>query len=480
MEYPRVVTSWINDREIFGVTEVEKINPATEEVLGLTSTASIDEVVAAIESATKSFPKWSHTNIIERAKIIRQTAQLLEQHKNEMAEIVRLETGKSRRDALAEISGAVELGYFIAGEGQRFYGQTTTSAMTNRFAYAVRQPVGICALITSFNTPIANAAWKIFPALVCGNTAIMKPSPDTPFTSVYLAKLMKKAGLPNGVLSIIQGDSEIGKLLVDSPAIDLISFTGSSSAGRYIAETAGKRLARVCLELGGKNPLVVCDDADLNEAIHWTILSAFSNAGQRCASASRIIIFSSIYEKFKEAMLQRTKGLLLGISDTGDLGPVINQAQLHNIIQAIDEAIRSGAVCLIGGKRIDRTGYYVAPTILENVKPEDSISQKEIFGPVTCLYRARDFEEAIEIANSTSYGLTGAIHTSSIHRIQEFTKRYQGGVVSVNGPTHGSEPHMPFGGIKNSGNGWREPGLQALDAYSEWKTVYVKHNPQLV
>lgn len=472
MGYPGVVTSWINDREVFGSTETQKINPATEEILGLTSTASKDEVVVAVESATKSFPKWSHTNIVERAKIIRQTAQLLEQHKDEAAEIVHLETGKSRKDSLAEIGGAVELGYFIAGEGQRFYGQTATSTMANRFAYTIRQPVGVCALITSFNTPIANAAWKIFPALVCGNTAIMKPSPDTPFTSVYLAKLMKKAGLPNGVLSIIQGDSETGKLLVDSPAIDLISFTGSTSAGRCIAKTAGQRLARVCLELGGKNPLVVCDDADINEAIHWTILSAFSNAGQRCASASRIIIFSSIYEKFKEAMIQRTKDLLPG--------PVISQTQLHNIIQAIDEAIRSGAVCLIGGKRIDRTGYYVAPTILENVKPEDSISQKEIFGPITCLYKARDFEEAIEIANSTSYGLTGAIHTSSIHRIQEFIKRYRGGVVSINGPTHGSEPHMPFGGIKNSGNGWREPGLQALDAYSEWKTVYLKHNPELV
>lgn len=482
MEYPKIVKSWIDDQEMPGKTNIEKINPANEEILGLISSVSENEVSLAIESAIKSFPDWSRTNVVERAKIIRRTAQLLEQYQKEVAEIVHLETGKSEKDALAEVNGAVELGYFIAGEGQRFYGQTTTSGMPNRSAYTIRQPVGICALITAFNTPIANAAWKIFPALICGNTAVMKPSPDTPYTSIYLAKLMKKAGLPNGVLSIIQGDAEVGKLLVNNPGIDLISFTGSTAAGKYIAETAGKRLARVSLELGGKNPLIVCDetDLDIDEAVNCTVLSAFSNAGQRCASASRVIVLGFTYGEFKETLIQKTKSLLLGTSDSDDFGPVINQRQLDNILQAISKAVSNGATCLTGGERINRPGYFMAPTILENVKPNDPISREELFGPVVCLYKVNDFEKALALANGTPYGLTGAIHTSSIHRIQEFINRYRAGVISINGPTHGSEPHMPFGGLKNSGNGWREPGTQALDTYSEWKTVYIKHNPELI
>ena len=308
----------------------------------------------------------------------------------------------------------------------------------------------------------------------------MKPSPDTPYTSVYMANLMEMAGLPKGVLSIVQGGSEVGKLLVNNPNIDLVSFTGSTAVVKYIAEIAGKRLARVCLELGGKNPLVVCDDANIDEAVRWTVLSSFSNAGQRCASASRVIVFKSVYEEFRSALLKKTEELLLGTSDTDDLGPVINQGQLDNLVQSVDEAIANGAVCLTGGKRINRPGYYMSPTILENIGPNDPISNKELFGPVLCLYAVNEFEEALDLANNTPYGLTGAIHTSSIHRIQEFTNRYRAGVVSINGPTYGSEPHMPFGGLKNSGNGWREPGTQALDAYSEWKTVYIKHNPDLV
>src|SRR3989344_4294323 len=350
------------------------MNPATDEMLGLISFVSENEITMAVESAVKSFSEWSRTNVIERAKIIRWTAQLLEQRNKEIAEIVHLETGKSKKDALAEVNGVVELGYFIAGEGQRYYGQTTTSAMSNRFVYTVRQPVGICALITSFNTPIANAAWKLFPALICGNTVIMKPSPDTPYTSFYLAELMREAGLPEGVLSIIQGGSEVGKILVNNRKIDLISFTGSTATGKYIAEVAGKRLARVCLELGGKNPLIVCDDADMNEAVHWSILSAFSNAGQRCASASRIIIFDSIYEKFREAIFQRTKNLLIGTADTDDLGPIINQKQLDRIVQVVNEAIINGATSLIGGKRVNRPGYFMAPTVFENGKPKDLLS----------------------------------------------------------------------------------------------------------
>ena len=262
--------------------------------------------------------------------------------------------------------------------------------------------------------------------------------------------------------------------------MDLISFTGSTRTGREIAEVGGKRLARVCLELGGKNPLVVCADANLSEAAHWATLSAFSNAGQRCASASRIIVFASVYEQFRTEFCRLTANLRVGSSPLDDLGPVINAQQLHNILSAIDQVKADGVNCLIGGKRLPRTGYYLAPTILEGVNPQHPISQTEIFGPVTCLYRVADLAEAITLANATPYGLTGAIHTASIHRAQEFVAGYRAGVVSINGPTYGAEPHLPFGGLKNSGNGWREPGTQVLDTYSEWKTVYLKHDPAMV
>lgn len=479
LNYPELVTNWINNQEISETACRVKINPATAEKLALVSNTTTEQLATAIGLAADRLPVWSNTNITDRAKIIRQTAILLEKHKNKVAKIVHLETGKSVKDALAEVNGVIELGYFMAGEGQRYYGYTTTSAMSNRFAYTIRQPVGVCALITSFNTPAANAAWKIFPSLICGNTAIMKPSPDTPYTSIYLAKLMAEADLPTGALSIIQGTSDVGKMLVSDSGIELVSFTGSVKGGRYVAELASKRLARVCLELGGKNPLIICDDADIEEAAYWAILSAFSNAGQRCASGSRIIVFDSIYEKFKEIFISKTEKLSVGSSDKDDLGPIINAYHLDSLNAWVRGAVSQGAVCLTGGKEVRNKGFYMLPTVLENVNPKSFISQEELFGPVTCLYRVDNFEEALTLANDTQYGLTGAIHTSNIHRIQEFTKKYRGGVVSINGPTHGSEPHMPFGGLKNSGNGWREPGTQALDTYSEWKTVYVKHNPSL-
>ena len=391
----------------------------------------------------------------------------------------------SFKQALGETGGAIAQGEFMAGEGRRLYGRTTTSAVPNKYAMVVRQPLGVAGLIIAANTPIANVAWKVFPALICGNAAVLKAAEDTPATGWIVGRIAKEVGLPPGVLNIIQGyGEEAGAPLVASPEVDVISFTGSTEVGRQIAEVAGRRLAKVSLELGGKNPLVVCDDADLENAANWVLLSAFSNAGQRCASGSRIIIFDSIYEKFRNLLVERTEKLKVGPGDDDDFGPVINEVQLTNMLSAIERAREKGAVVLTGGLRLTDPahvdGFYMAPTILENVDPQDEISTKEIFGPITCLYRVQDFAEALSLANDSPYGLTACIHTRSIHRAIEFTQKIQAGVAMVNAGTYGSEPHMPFGGLKQSGNGTREPGTEALDVYSDLKDIYINIDTEML
>ena len=409
----------------------------------------------------------------------------MRKYQEEIASIVSLETGMSFKQSMGETGGAIAQGEFMAGEGRRLYGRTTTSAVPNKYAMVVRQPLGVAALIIAANTPIANVAWKVFPALICGNSAVLKAAEDTPATAWIVGKIAKEVGLPPGVLNIIQGyGEEAGAPLVANPEVDVISFTGSTEVGRQIAEVAARRLAKVSLELGGKNPLVVCDDADLENAAKWVLLSAFSNAGQRCASGSRIIIFDSIYEKFRNLLVAQTEKLKVGPGDDDDFGPVINEVQLTNMLSAVERAREKGAVILTGGHRLTDPahvdGFYMAPTILENVDPQDEISTKEIFGPITCLYRVKDFAEALSLANNSPYGLTACIHTRSIHRAIEFTQKIQAGVAMVNAGTYGSEPHMPFGGLKQSGNGTREPGTEALDVYSDLKDIYINIDTEML
>lgn len=472
--YPQIVGNWINGRNDYGCqNEFPKFNPHNGRMLGVISKADTPTIRKAVELSINAMDHWAHTGVIKRSEILRNAVKIMEARQKEIASIVAVETGKSFDDAMGETAAAIELGYFMAGEGRRYYGQTIPSAVPNRTAYTIRQPSGLCLLITSFNTPIANVAWKTFPALLCGNAAIMKPSEYTPLTAVLMARIFQEAGLPDNVLQIIQGNGETGKLLVETDEFDLVSFTGSIGTGRYISEISGKKLRKNCLELGGKNPLIVCDDADLNSAADAAVMSAFSNAGQRCASGSRIIVFESVFDEFRSLFLKKTSEFIVG--------PVISLRQLEGMIRAINESRdKYHSTIAIGGKRRDCPGYYLEPTILESISPDDPISNSELFGPITCLYKAIDLRQAVQIANSVQFGLTGAIHTKSINRMQFFIENYRSGVVSVNGPTYGSEPHMPFGGPKNSGNGWREPGLQALDFYSELKAVYVKHDPEQI
>jgi aldehyde dehydrogenase (NAD+) len=485
--YPEKVTHWLANtpQPSQGGDWFEKRDPHTGQVLSLVARGRQEDARQAVAQAVNALPQWQETPIVQRANLLRRMTRLMEDRREEIARIVHLETGKSLKDALGEVGAAIEMGYFIAGEGRRYYGRTTTSAVPNRTAMTVRQPVGVCALIIAANTPIANVAWKVFPALLCGNTAVLKASEDTPYSAVWFAERLAEAGLPVGVLSVLHGyGEEAGAPLVEDSRVDLVSFTGSVPVGRYIQKTAGERLAKVCLELGGKNALLVCDDADLDQAVEAAVLSAFSNAGQRCASGSRILVFDTVYDTFKARLLAKTEALRLGNQDADDFGPVINEQQLEGMLASICEAVQQGATLLAGGHRLSDPayagGYYLAPTVLENIPADAAISCRELFGPITCLYRVANFEEAVTLANQSPMGLTAAIHTASLHRAQRFTERMRTGVVSINGPTYGSEPHMPFGGLKDSGNGFREAGTEVLDVYSEWKTVYSRSFPEKV
>jgi aldehyde dehydrogenase (NAD+) len=482
--FPKKIPNWINGQECLTKSDelFDKLNPANGNLLCYVARSQAEDVQEAVEFAKHIQPTWGDTPPVRRGMILHNIVIGMQKRHKEIAQIVAIETGKSYKDAYAETSGAISLGLFYASEGQRLYGRTTTSAIPNKYAMTVRQPIGVAGLITAANTPIANIAWKIFPALICGNAVVLKAAEDTPVTAWIMGQIAYEAGLPLGVLNIIQGyGEEAGAPLVEHPDIDLISFTGSTEVGRYIQRVAGERLAKVSLELGGKNPLVVCDDADLENAAKWVLLSAFSNAGQRCASASRIIIFDSIYEQFRDMLVERTKRLRVGPTDEDDLGPVINERQLHNMLGAVEKARQNGATILTGGHRLTdaehHNGFYMAPTLIENVDPHDEISTTELFGPITCLYRVDGFEEALALANDSPYGLTACIHTRSLHRAIQFTQKVQAGVAIVNAGTYGSEPHMPFGGLKQSGNGWREPGTEALDVYSELKDVYINIDP---
>ena len=484
---PSVVPNQVGAHDALAVEgrTFSKIDPATGRVLCEVARSTRADVTRAVGIAKQVQPAWAALTVVKRGEILRQLAMLMREHREAIAALVAAETGKSKKDALGETDAATEMGFFVAGEGRRFYGQTTTSAVPNKSAMIVRQPLGVAGLIIAANTPIANVAWKAFPALLCGNAAILKAAEDTPLSAWAFGVLARAAGVPEGVYQTIHGfGDEAGAPLVEHEDVAIVSFTGSTEVGRWIAETAGRRLAKVCLELGGKNPLIVCDDADLQNAVTWTLGSAFSNAGQRCAAGSRILVFETVYERFKQMLVEATGRLKVGSSDTDDYGPVINEGQMTNMLASIERARAAGASVLTGGHRLTGgaygNGFFVAPTIIEHVAPSDDISRNELFGPITILYRVRDFEEAITLANDSPYGLTASIHTQNINRAMAFVTRVQAGVAVVNGGTYGSEPHLPFGGLRQSGNGWREAGTQALDVYSDLKTVYINHNPNNV
>jgi alpha-ketoglutaric semialdehyde dehydrogenase len=476
------ISNWINGEQIQAVDKktFNKLNPANGKLLYRVARSNSNDVIKAINTAKKSQLKWGAIPAVQRGLILHEIVLGLIKRKNEIAKFVHIETGKSMKDALGETNGAIQCGLFFASEGQRLYGKTLQSGSENKFVSSIREPIGIAGLIIAANTPIANVAWKVFPALVCGNSVVLKAAEDAPATAWIFGEIAHQAGIPKGVLNIVQGyGPEAGEPIIENKDIGVISFTGSTKVGRLIQEKTSNRFVKLSLELGGKNPLIVCDDADLDCAVKWVLLSAFSNAGQRCAAASRIIIFDSIYDDFKNLLIEKTKQLSVGTSDNDDLGPVINQRQLDNMLNAVERSKEMGAEILIGGQQLKgkkyEAGYFIAPTILENISPEDSISNSELFGPITCLYRVENFDDAIKSANNSDYGLTACIHTNNHNRANTFVEKIKSGTAVINAGTYGSEPHMPFGGLKNSGNGTREPGSESLEIYSNLKLVHYNY-----
>jgi len=482
--YPHFVGHWIADVEVTpkDTAVFEKRNPANDQVIAQVARGGAAEVAHALSSAAGAAADWARMPVPKRGAILGKAAQLLREREKQFGEIIQAETGKPWKNAVAEVASSAELAVFMEGEGSRLYGKTLPSPIPNRTVQTLRSPIGICAAIMPFNSPLAGVAWKVFPALLCGNAVVVKSHELTPYTAVAFGQLLKDAGLPVGVYGAVQGyGPDAGAPLVQDHRVGVVSFTGSSATGKLIQKMVSDRdvLAKVCLELGGKNPFVVCDDADIELAVEWAVQSAFIDAGQRCASGSRILVFDAIYDKFRAAFLARVAKVKVGSGADDDCGPVISRANLDRLVAQVSAAVGRGATLVAGGQPVSSLapGYYLQPTVLENVSPGDEVSQQELFGPVTCLYRVNGFDEAVRLANGTHYGLTGAIHTGSLHRVQEFITRYQGGLVSINGATFGSGPHMPFGGVKNSGNGFREPGTEALDVYTELKTVVINHVP---
>lgn len=461
----------------------KKINPAKfNEVLGQYPLSGKKDVDSAVKSAGEVLSEWSSIPGPERGQILFRMAELFGQNKDKLAKIIVQENGKSYASALSEVNGAVAMARYYAGEGRRLLGETVPSGMRRKIALSVRCPVGVVGAITSWNNPLAAFSWKVLPALICGNTIVFKPAEDTPVVAIECLRIAEQAGLLAGVLNLVQGTGEVtGKAIVRHPGVNMISFTGSTEVGREIAAVCGENLKKVCLECGGKNNQVVMDDAILEKAVDAAVLGSFSNAGQKCANTGRILLHKKIAAKFKKLFIAKTRALRLGdgFDPDSQIGPVINEKQLRRIDSFVKEAVRKGSRILVGGKReikgICNQGYYYQPTIIEGALLSSAIAQEEVFGPVTLLFTFSKLEEALTMANDSYYGLTNSIFTQDISRGFEYLTKIESGVAYINGPTSGAEIQLPFGGVKNSGNGFREAGRPSLDAYSEWKTIYVNY-----
>jgi len=480
---PRVLPSHVGGRSVgedAGVL-LEKHAPHDGRVLWRIAVAGQGQVAEAVTAARAAQPGWAATPAPARGTLLYALADRMVARLEEMTAVVAVETGKSPGEARGEIQGAITLARFFAGEGLRLYGRTTTSHIGGKLVASVREPVGVAALLGAANTPAANIAWKFFPALIAGNTVVVKAAETAPATGWLFGELAGDVGFPAGVVNVVQGGRETGRALVADHGVDVVSFTGSTLAGHDIARVCAERLCRVSLELGGKNPFVVCDDADIELAVRWAALSAFSNAGQRCASGSRLIVTAGVHDRFVEALVAKAESLRLGPDDGYDLGAVITKQSMHRILEAVGAASERGQRVLTGGHRLEddghRDGFYLAPTLVAMRDPDDPLSEDELFGPVAQVYRARDYAHALELANRSRYGLTAAIHTRDYSTAQHFVRHVSAGMAVVNAGTFGSEPHMPFGGRGDSGNGTREPGTEALDVYTSLKTIHLWAQP---
>lgn len=466
----------------------ENTNPAdTRDTIGRFPISSADDVNRAVDAAREAFDRWRRMPAPRRAEILFRLGDILIRNKERFASEMTREMGKVLRETGGDVQEAIDCTFYTAGEGRRLHGYTTPAEMPNKLAMCVRQPVGLCGLITPWNFPMAIPSWKLIPALVCGNTVVIKPAEDTPLSTYNLVKACEEAGVPAGVVNLVTGYGETaGRALVEHRDVRLISFTGSTETGRVVASACADRNAICSLEMGGKNVIIVMDDADLDLAVEGALWGAFGTAGQRCTASSRLVVHQKVYKPFVKKLVEGARALRVGngADPKVDVGPVINADAVHKIMGYIEVGQREdGAKLAAGGRRLDSGehahGYFIEPTVFTDVEADMRIAQEEIFGPVTAVIAVASLEEAIRIANGVRYGLSAAIYTRDVNRAFHAMSEMYTGIFYVNSSTIGAEVHLPFGGTKATGNGHREAGTQVLDIFTEWKSVYVDYSGKL-
>ncbi len=462
-------------------------NPATGELLGHFPLSDHIDVTAAVVAARTAFEQWRLVPAPKRGEILFRVGELMTRHKEELARTMTLEMGKVLQETRGDVQEGIDMAFYMGGEGRRLAGYTVPVEMPNKTGMALRDPVGVVACITPWNFPIAIPTWKMFPALIAGNTVVLKPAEDTPLSALRLVELLYEAGLPEGVVNIVFGPgTPTGQALIMQPNVDIISFTGSTETGRRVAVEAARMLKRVSLELGGKNAVIVMDDADLDLAVEGILWSAYGTTGQRCTACSRLIVHRAVHDKLLEKLVPRIQGLRLGngLDEQVDVGPIINAKQLNRVHNYTEIGREEGATLVTGGAVAYLQGElahgnFYQPTLFTDVRPEMRIAQEEIFGPTLSVISIDSLEEAIRVNNATKYGLSSAIYTQNANAVQRATRDITTGILYVNSGTTGAEIQFPFGGTRGTGNGHREAGIAGLDVFTEWKVVYTDYSGKL-
>jgi aldehyde dehydrogenase (NAD+) len=465
----------------------ENRNPARpSDLIGTFPESGREDVEAAVQAASRAFKTWRLVPAPRRAEVIYRAAEILRDRKEALARAMTREMGKVLAETRGDVQEAIDMAYYIAAEGRRLFGVTAPSELPHKFAMSIRQPMGVCGLITPWNFPMAIPSWKIFPALVSGNTVVIKPATDTPASAHHLVEILVEAGVPEGVVNVVHGGgSAVGVPLTESAGVSMISFTGSSEVGKMIAERTAGFLKRLSLELGGKNAQIVLEDADLDLAVEGALWGAFGTTGQRCTATSRLIVTRSVHDEMVSRLVERAGKLRLGdgLEPGIDIGPVVNRGQRDRVHGYVEIGKAEGAKLVTGGSPAEdgalAQGHFYKPTIFDHVTPAMRIAVEEIFGPVLSVITVSSFEEAIQVLNGTPYGLSSSIYTSDVNRAMRAIRDIEAGITYVNGPTIGAEVQLPFGGVKETGNGHREGGPTVIDAFTEWKSVYIDYSGKL-
>ena len=465
----------------------EDRNPAnSDEVVGVFQKSTAADVADAIDAARLAYDRWRLVPAPKRAELLFRAAQLIADRKEALARDMTREMGKVLDETRGDVQEAIDMTFFMAGEGRRQYGQTVPAEMRDKFAMSVRQPMGVAAIITPWNFPMAIPSWKIIPALVCGNTVVFKPATLTPLSALNFVKILEEAGIPRGVVNLVTGGGgDVGNAMLISDTIRIVSFTGSTDVGRTVSEAAAPSFKKVHLEMSGKNVVMVMDDANLELAVEGCLWGGFGTTGQRCTAASRVVVHEKVYDAFLDQFVARARALRVGdgLDPTTQMGPSVSQGQLDTVTKYVEIGSDEGARLMCGGHRpsgsVYTKGYFFEPTIFADVSPSMRVAQEEIFGPVVSVIPCRSFDEAVAIGNGVQYGLSASIYTQDINRAFAAMRDMYTGIFYINAPTIGAEVHLPFGGTKATGNGHREAGTAALDVFSEWKSVYVDFSGRL-